>query len=126
MYTGRDTLEHRPRPLAGAVEKPASMFHSVEQVSKRYKSRSGEVAALEPISFGISDHEFVSIVGPSGCGKTTLLLIISGLLGQTTGSVRIGGRIVEGPYTDLGTVFQPEALRDCRNPTPNVRIQGEI
>src|ERR1700674_358878 len=126
MYTGRDTLERRPRPLAAGVEKPASMFISVEQVSKRYKSRSGEVAALDPISFGISSHEFVSIVGPSGCGKTTLLMIMSGLLSQTTGSVRIGGRIVRGPYTDLGIVFQHDALLDWRNAKQNVMIQAEI
>src|SRR5260370_17208275 len=125
MHNGRDTLERRPHPLAGAVEKPASMFISVEQVSKRYKSRGGEVIALDPVSFGISDHEFVSIIGPSGCGKTTLLMIVSGLLNQTAGSVRIGGRAVEGPYTDLGIVFQHDVLLDWRTAKQDVMIQAE-
>jgi NitT/TauT family transport system ATP-binding protein len=102
------------------------MFISLDQISKCYKSRGGEVAALDPVSFGISDHEFVSIVGPSGCGKTTLLMIVSRLLNQSAGTVRIGGRTVEGPYTDLGIVFQHDVLLDWRNVMQNVMIQAEI
>jgi len=98
----------------------------VDQISKRYKNRGGELAALDRISFGVFGHEFLSIIGPSGCGKTSLLMIIGGLVSPSTGTVRIGGRTVHGPYTDLGVVFQQDVLLDWRNVMQNVMIQGEI
>ena len=46
---------------------------AVRDLSKRYASRDGDVVALERISFGVTEGEFVAVVGPSGCGKSTLL-----------------------------------------------------
>ena len=43
------------------------------QVSKKYKTASGIVTALEDVTFEIDEGEFVFIVGPSGSGKTTVL-----------------------------------------------------
>ena len=43
----------------------------VENLSKVYATRDGEVRALNGISFTQRRGEFVSHVGPSGCGKST-------------------------------------------------------
>jgi NitT/TauT family transport system ATP-binding protein len=102
------------------------MYISVEQVSKRYHSRAGPIDALAPVSFDIAENEFVSIVGPSGCGKTTLLMIISGLLPSSAGTVRIKSAIVDAPYTKLGFVFQQDVLLDWRNVLQNVLLQAQI
>ena len=53
-------------------------YLSVENLSKVYATRDGEVRALNDISFTQRRGEFVSHVGPSGCGKTTLLMIAAG------------------------------------------------
>jgi multiple sugar transport system ATP-binding protein len=45
------------------------------------------VAALEDISFSISDGEFFVLLGPTGAGKTTTLRIIAGLTRQDSGSI---------------------------------------
>jgi NitT/TauT family transport system ATP-binding protein len=102
------------------------MLISIDHISKRYSSRGGEIAALEPVSFDVQEGEFVSIIGPSGCGKSTLLMIISGLVKQSGGAVSIAGRPVNGPYTDLGIVFQQDVLLDWRNVLDNVLIQADI
>ena len=56
---------------------------AVRDLSKRYATRDGNVAALEGISFDIREGDFVAVVGPSGCGKTTLLKILAGLMLKT-------------------------------------------
>jgi NitT/TauT family transport system ATP-binding protein len=75
-------------------------------VSLVYDTPSGEVCALEDVSFGIEASEFLCIVGPSGCGKSSLLNIIAGFLNPTRGEIRIGGAPVAGHGLDRGVVFQ--------------------
>ena len=53
------------------------------------------------------------LVGPSGCGKTTALRMVAGLEDITSGTLRIGGKVVndETPKErDIAMVFQNYAL----------------
>ena len=53
------------------------------------------------------------LLGPSGCGKSTLLRIIAGLEPQTSGTVSIGGMVVNALSPrdrDIAMVFQQYAL----------------
>jgi len=109
----------------GPATKPRA-FISVGGLSKQYLSQTGPVLALDKVDFAIAEHEFVSVIGPSGCGKSTLLMIVSGLTPPSTGIVTIGGRRVEGPYTELGIVFQEDVLLDWRNVLENVLLQADI
>lgn len=63
----------------------------LEQVSKIYP---GDVQAVAPMDLDIADGEFTVLVGPSGCGKSTTLRMIAGLEDATTGTIRIGDRVV--------------------------------
>ena len=83
---------------------------SIQGVEKRYKTRNGEVVALNGVDFDIQENEFICVIGPSGCGKSTLLNIIAGLLEPTAGQVIVDGKKVEGTGTDRGVVFQQYAL----------------
>jgi NitT/TauT family transport system ATP-binding protein len=82
--------------------------------------------ALTEISLRIRPGEFVSIVGPSGCGKSTLMLMTAGLLGPTTGVIRVGGAALAAPLTDVGIVFQDDLLLEFRKALDNVLLQGRI
>jgi NitT/TauT family transport system ATP-binding protein len=82
--------------------------------------------ALRPISVTIEPGEFVSVVGPSGCGKSTLMLMVAGLLDATQGVVRVDGKPLSGPLTDVGIVFQDHLLLDFRTALDNVLLQGII
>jgi len=97
----------------------------VREVTKTYGPGSAGVRALGPVSLDIRGSEFVSVVGPSGCGKTTLLMTMAGLVTPTSGRVEIRGKVVSGPVTDIGIVFQNPALLDWRSTLGNVLLQLE-
>jgi NitT/TauT family transport system ATP-binding protein len=99
---------------------------TIEGVSKTYQGRSGAVYALSKTSVRFDAGEFISVVGPSGCGKSTLLQMIAGLVPYTTGRITIGDTVVNGPYTDLGIVFQDSVMLDWRRVLGNVMLQAQI
>jgi multiple sugar transport system ATP-binding protein len=81
----------------------------IEQLGKSF----GAVEVLRDVNIEIASGEFVVLVGPSGCGKSTLLRMIAGLEEQTTGEIRIGGRVVDempAKSRDIAMVFQSYAL----------------
>ncbi len=94
-------------------------------VSKTYAGMDGAVVALEVVTLDVAQGEFVSILGPSGCGKSTLLLIVAGLLPASAGEVRLAGRSVVQPQTEIGIVFQSPVLLDWRTVLRNVLLQVE-
>jgi NitT/TauT family transport system ATP-binding protein len=81
-----------------------------ENVTRVFERAGQRFPALEAVTFGVRDREFVAIVGPSGCGKTTCLRMAAGLEFPTSGSVRVGGRPVSAPGPDRAVVFQQFAL----------------
>jgi NitT/TauT family transport system ATP-binding protein len=59
----------------------------LENVSRIFATKRGEVVALAGMSLYARPGEIVAVVGPSGCGKTTLLELICGLQTPDAGSV---------------------------------------
>ena len=85
----------------------------------------GLVHAIDDVSLDVPAGQFLSILGPSGCGKSTLMLMIAGLLAPSTGEIRVAGRAVTRPQTDIGIVFQNPVLLDWRTVLRNVLLQVE-
>ncbi|WP_232823092.1 ABC transporter ATP-binding protein [Oceanibium sediminis] len=74
-----------------------------------------------PVVDGVSLHlmpgQVTCLLGPSGCGKSTTLRLAAGVERASGGSIRIDGRLVEGPGVHLapekrgiGMMFQDFAL----------------
>ncbi|HEX5270587.1 MAG TPA: ABC transporter ATP-binding protein, partial [Gemmataceae bacterium] len=83
---------------------------ALDHVGKHY---APGVAALDDLTLTVGDGELVVLVGPSGCGKTTTLRLIAGLEALTTGTIRIGGRVVSDlppRLRDVALVFQRPTL----------------
>ena len=76
----------------------------VRQVVKTFQSDSGNVNAVDGVSFSVRHGEFVALVGPSGSGKTTMLSILAALLSPTEGQVLIDGQ-------DLARMGETERVR---------------
>jgi NitT/TauT family transport system ATP-binding protein len=98
----------------------------IDRVKKIYETRGEPITALDECSLDLHPGEFVSVVGPSGCGKSTLMLMVAGLIPASSGAITIGTSRVQGPYTDLGIVFQEPVLLDWRKVTANVLLQVEL
>ena len=117
--TGRDVAGE-----AAAAVQPA--YIAVADLCHTFQRGDMVTSALDGVNLSVKPGELVVVVGPSGCGKSTLLRIVTGLLPFTSGRVRVGGRDVAGPQTDLGIVFQSPVLLDWRNVLENVLIQLEL
>ncbi len=83
---------------------------SLRNVSKVYKNGA---KAVDDVTLGIENKEFLVLVGPSGCGKSTTLRMIAGLEEISSGNIWIGDRLVNDvPAKDrnIAMVFQNYAL----------------
>ena len=70
-------------------EAPASL--EVRSLTATYRENGATLTAIANLSLTVASREFVALIGPSGSGKSTLLDIISGLIAQDAGEVRLGG-----------------------------------
>jgi len=75
----------------------------LKQMTKAYGSK----VVLENIDLSIPRGSFVGLMGPNGCGKTSLMKILTGMINDYAGIVRIDGQPV-GPYTKSITAYQPD------------------
>src|SRR5580692_8627737 len=88
--------------------------------------------AVDGLSLHINDGEFMVLVGPSGCGKTTALRMLAGLEEITSGTLKIGGSVVNNTLPknrDVAMVFQNYALYPHMSVEKNIgfalKIRGD-
>jgi len=67
---------------------------TLENVAKTYRTRQGQIKALENINLKIDKGQFVIIRGPSGSGKTSLLMTLGTMLKPSSGAVMFDGKNV--------------------------------
>jgi len=92
---------------------------SVRNLVKRF----GDFTAVDDITFDVPTGSFFSILGPSGCGKTTLLRMVAGFEGPTSGAIEIRGKDMVGVPPNkrpVNLVFQHLALFPMMNVAENI------
>jgi iron(III) transport system ATP-binding protein len=67
----------------------------------------GAHPALRGVDLAVPERSVTAILGPSGSGKTTLLRLLAGFDRPDSGTITIGGALVEGP----GRHVPPEVRR---------------
>ena len=83
---------------------------SLQHICKKYPNG---FEAVKDFNLEIADKEFIIFVGPSGCGKSTTLRMVAGLEEISSGTLKIGDRVVndiEPKDRDIAMVFQSYAL----------------
>jgi NitT/TauT family transport system ATP-binding protein len=115
------TVEWQPQESAALASAPPVL--SFDGVTKRFAARSRTpFTAVEDLSFGIGQGEFVAIVGPSGCGKSTVLNMTAGLDQPSEGRVLLSGEPVAGPNKHVGFMLQKDLLLPWRSILRNVEF----
>ena len=64
---------------------------SVRNLEKRY----GSLVAIQDVSFDVQRGDILGLLGHNGAGKTTVMKIMTGFIGATSGTVTVGGADVE-------------------------------
>ena len=110
-------------------------FIEFRDVVKKYIVGEQDIYAVNGVSFNIEQGEFCVIVGSSGAGKTTILNMLGGMDGCTSGTIHLDGRevsafnakqLTEYRRYDVGFVFQFYNLVQNLTALENVELASEI
>jgi ribose transport system ATP-binding protein len=107
---------------ATIVETDATMVLS--GISKYYSG----VAALTDVSFGVRPGEVHALLGENGAGKSTLMNVASGTTQPDTGSITVGGEVVDALTPPLARalgiaiVHQHPAVLEDLTVAENIRL----
>jgi len=82
----------------------------LNNVTKVFQTRRGEVRALDDVSLEVPEGQFVAVRGRSGCGKSTLLSLIGGLALPTSGDVQVAGQRVSSMNSSQRAEFRARHL----------------
>ncbi len=115
----------------GRIARSIIMLIETRAVTRVYQMGSNEVKALDAVSIGVTEGEFVAIQGTSGSGKSTLLNLLGGLDSPTSGEILFDSQSL-APLTkkqmaryrrhSVGMIFQNFNLIPTMTAGENVRL----
>ncbi len=97
-------------------------FLEISRLGKSYATPKGQAVIVENFDLRIHQGEFITLIGHSGCGKSTVLSMIAGLTGVTSGGIILAGREVTDAGPDRGVVFQAPCLLPWLTAFENVML----
>ena len=91
----------------------------------------GFVKALEAVDFDVNPGEVVALLGDNGAGKSTLLKVLSGAHRPSSGTIEVGGEVVDfksprdAAAAGVQMVYQDLALVDAADIATNLTLGRE-
>lgn len=84
------SVRRAPRTLneIGPYNSPMSLI--LQNLSKSYPTRSGDLTVLRDVNLTLQDGDALAILGPSGSGKSTLLYLLGTLERPSGGTYQLG------------------------------------
>jgi len=99
-----------------------SDYVELSNLTKIYPTPKGPAVIVKDFNLRIKKGEFVTLIGHSGCGKSTVLSMLAGLNGITSGGIILAGKELSGPGPDRGIVFQSPCLLPWLTAFENVML----
>jgi nitrate ABC transporter ATP-binding subunit len=99
-----------------------SSFLEISRLGKIYETPRGPAVIVDHFDLKIRQGEFITLIGHSGCGKSTVLSMVAGLTGVTSGGIILAGREVTSAGPDRGVVFQAPCLLPWLTAFENVML----
>ena len=107
---------------------------TLKNVEKIFKTKNGEVKAVDHVDLQINQGEIYGIIGYSGAGKSTLIRLLNRLEQATSGSVEVAGQDltkIRGAQLrkarqEIGMIFQHFNLLWSRTVRENIAFPLEI
>ena len=106
----------------------------LENVKKIYKSKSGDVTAVDDANLKIEKGEIFGVIGYSGAGKSSLIRLFNQLEKPTSGQITIANRVISAitgnelrkARQEIGMIFQHFNLLWSRTVRENIAFPLEI
>jgi ABC-type polysaccharide/polyol phosphate transport system ATPase subunit len=113
-------FESVKKHFAFSSDKPQTILESaISAVSRRKRSGTRTLWAVDDVSFGVMPGESLGIIGRNGSGKSTILKLASGIIRPSSGQVVIRGRL--SALLELGAGFHPDLTG-----RENIYLNGSI
>jgi D-methionine transport system ATP-binding protein len=106
----------------------------LEKVKKIYRSKAGDVTAVNDANLKIEQGEIFGIIGYSGAGKSSLIRMLNQLETPTSGTITVAGRVISAikgqelrkARQEIGMIFQHFNLLWSRTVHENIAFPLEI
>ncbi|MEH6888761.1 methionine ABC transporter ATP-binding protein [Bacillus sp. JJ864] len=106
----------------------------LENVKKIYRSKHGDVTAVDDANLQIEKGEIFGVIGYSGAGKSSLIRLFNQLEKPTSGKITIGERVISAitgkelreARQEIGMIFQHFNLLWSRTVRENIAFPLEI
>ena len=133
MQKGFSFAEKTGRYLRIVLRQVIALIN-LQDVSKVYKSKHGDVNAVQNVSLSIKKGEIFGIIGYSGAGKSSLIRLLNGLEKPTSGTVEVAGtkinevngRGLRKARHEISMIFQHFNLLWSRTVRDNIMFPLEI
>jgi len=102
----------------------------LENVKKIYKSKSGDVTAVDNANLKIEKGEIFGVIGYSGAGKSSLIRLFNQLEKPTSGQITIANRVISAitgselrkARQEIGMIFQHFNLLQTKTVAENIEM----
>jgi lipopolysaccharide transport system ATP-binding protein len=89
---------------------PAAVYQWSKSLLQRTQNpelpEQRDLWALKDVSFDLHRGESLALIGPNGAGKTTILKLLASITTQTSGDIKIDGKL--SALIELGAGFHPD------------------
>ncbi len=98
--------------------------------TKHLTKKFGELTAVNDISFEVESGEIFGFLGPNGAGKSTTIMMLTTLLGPSSGTAYIGGyNIVKDPKKvrqKIGYIQQDTSVDEYMTGRENLHLHARL